>query len=82
MDRITPLMRAVLFLADLVSARACERDMSTTTDPFIYSITDAGCAALWALQKADLYQRAPIHARPVSFNSRQSLTEYLRSCPA
>lgn len=52
-----------------------------------YSITDTGCEALWALQKADAaslvspqHQAAALrqlNARPVSFNTRAEMRAFL-----
>ncbi len=78
--------------ADLLQALIdlLEDDLiSVTADPIIYEITNAGCDALWALQKAEQLPAPESvrnvgderwrYAHPVSFNSRQSLADFLRS---
>lgn len=62
----------------LIEARFADWPLDTgvSADPILYEITDAGCDARWALQKAE---RAPVYVRAVSFNTRQSLTDFLRS---
>lgn len=41
-----------------------------------YTLTDAGCDALWALQKAE---QMPVYVHPVAFMTRSSLVDFLRS---
>lgn len=58
----------------------------------IFKLTDAGCAALWALQKADAvalvspqHQAAAmrqLNARPVSFNTRAEMRAFLAGAKA
>ena len=76
---ITDVRREIIKLldAELISARFREnpRDMACTADPIIYSITDAGCAALWALQKAEQA------TTPVRFESRAAMREYMAGGP-
>jgi hypothetical protein len=62
----------------LIEARFADwpTDASVSADPIIYEITEAGCAARWALLKAE---RPHEYAHPVAFNSRSALTDFLRS---
>lgn len=64
--------------ADLIAARLNEwpQDASISADPIIYDLTDSGCDALWALQKAE---RAPVYVHPVAFAGHQALVEFMRS---
>ena len=63
--------------AGLIVARIADwpLDMGVTADPILYEITDAGCAARWALLKAE---RAHAFARPVYFPTRDELVAFCR----
>ena len=90
-DRESVVQMLVYLLdAELISARFREqpRDMACTADPIIYSITEAGCEALWALMRADTTRvvqrwaeephKEHLLPHPVHFESRAAMREYLR----
>lgn len=69
-----------LLLDGLVEARLKEwpLDANVSIDPIIYSITDAGCEALWALMRAEAMHvpAADSYARPVVFETRTAMVDY------
>lgn len=71
------LLEALLQMIDLglIEARFADwpLDAGVSADPIIYEITEAGCDVRWALLKAE---RAPLYARPVSFNSREAFVNF------
>lgn len=54
-------------------------DMGVSADPILYEITEAGCDARWALQKAE---RAHAFARPVYFPTREEFINFCRGAAA
>jgi hypothetical protein len=76
-DELTETLLAMIDCG-LILSRFAEWpvDHAITADPILYEITEAGCAARWALLKAE---RPLEYAHPVAFNSRSALTDFLRS---
>ena len=79
-----------LQFAELISVRFPEAplDRGFSVDTMIYSITEAGCEALWALMRADTVcavkrwaeepHKEHLLPHPVHFESRAAMREYLR----
>lgn len=83
------LLQAIVELCndDLITARLRDdqADCGVSADPIIYSLSETGADALWALLRADAIAPAinDLHPlavwRPVRFENRREMRSYLRS---